>query len=329
MNTWRMLFRRELRRIITDRRLLMIMLGGPFLYGFLFGGVYWNGRVRDIPIVIVDQDHSALSRDLARALLSSESLSLAFYSDSVGDFYEAVKRERAYACVVLPKDLERNVLRGEQGRVAVILDGSNILIGNMTSRAISSTIASYRAQARARRLMATGVSRRQATVAAAPIQPVVRSLFNPAAHYNFFILIGLVLIALQQVTRIGAAISLSLDSEPARRRELATIGGHPGILLTAKLAATAVAILPIAFVAIRLPFDLFGSPFQGNWILSYAILTLYMLMQVLIGYGVSGMCGSALFSLQVLVFVSAPLFTLAGFTWPSYAMPAGCNSSAR
>jgi hypothetical protein len=78
MSIWKRLFRRELKRLLTDRRIVVIMLAGPFFYAFLFGGVYWQGRVREIPIVIVDQDHSEMSRDLSRALLASENLSLAF-----------------------------------------------------------------------------------------------------------------------------------------------------------------------------------------------------------------------------------------------------------
>jgi len=321
VSVWTTHFRRELRRILTERRILLTMLAGPFLYALVFGGVYWSGRIRKVPIVIVDQDHSVLSRDLTRALLASENLSLAFYGDSPADFYEAARRERAYACVVIPKDFERDTVRGRQGRVTVILDGSNILIGNMTSRTISGTIAAYRAGARARRLMAGGMSRAQAMAAAAPIRPVVRPLFNPASHYGFFILAGLVLVALQQVTRMGAAISLSLDAEPANRLEIASIGGSAWSVLTAKVAATSVTVLPIAYVAIRLPFDLFGSPFRGNWCVAYALLTLFMLMQIFAGYGISGICGSAVFSLHVLLYVSVPLFALTGFTWPAYAMP--------
>jgi ABC-2 type transport system permease protein len=297
------------------------VLAGPFLYALVFGGVYWSGRIREVPIVIVDQDQSVLSRDLTRALLASENLSLAFYGNSPADFYEAAKQERAYACVIIPKDFERNTLRGQQGRVAVILDGSNILIGNMTSRTISGTIASYRVGARVRRLMAAGMTRAQATAAAASIRPVVYSLFNPTSHYGFFILVGLVLVALQQVTRMGAAISLSLDSEPKNRVEIAAVGGGIWTVLIAKVAATAVTVLPIAYIAIRLPFDVFGSPFRGSWFLAFAVLTLFMLMQIFVGYGISGICRSAVFSLHLLLFMSVPLFTLTGFTWPAYAMP--------
>jgi ABC-2 type transport system permease protein len=343
MNGWKYHFVKELRRILTDKRIAITMLAGPFLYAFLFGGVYLSGRIRQVPIVIVDQDQSMLSRDLTEALLAGENLSLAFYAASPADFYRAAKRNRAYACVVIPEDFQKDVVRGTGGRITVILDGSNILIGNMTSRAIAGTITAYRVAARARRLMATGTPRSQAMAAALPIQPVVRSLFNPASHYGVFMLIGLVAVALQQMTRMGAALALSLgpesenwnkgDRQSRRKRtfRFSTAGLQGRMLaarrkieislLSAKVAATAALVLPVAFVAVRLPFDIFGSPFRGSWLVAYGVLVLFISMQILIGYGIAGICRSALLSLQVLLFASVPLFTLTGFAWPGDAMP--------
>ena len=344
MSDWKKQFTRELRRIVSDKRIALSMLAGPFIYAFVFGSVYFSGRIRQIPIVIVDQDQSMLSRDLTQALLASENLTLAFYAASPADFPEAAKRNRAYACVVIPEHFQKDVVRGTGGRVTVILDGSNILIGNMTSRTLMGTVAAYRVSARARRLMAEGVSRTRAMGYALPIQPVVRPLFNPSSHYGVFILIGLVGVAIQQMTRIGTSIALNLDPECGTwdpeggsaevrgtrsrssdtRLRWWTNGGRwrpRASMLSAKVAATAALVLPVAFLAVRLPFDLFAGPFRGNWLVAYAVLAFFVVLQVLIGYGIAGICRSALLSLQVLLFVSVPLFTLTGFSWPGYAMP--------
>lgn len=321
MRTWRRQFSRELRRIFTDKRIFVTLLGGPLLYGLLFGCIYSAGRIRHVPILIVDQDHSALSRDLTNALLASDNLSRAFHAQSPAEFNTAVRREQAYACVVIPENFQRDVVRGTGGKIAVLIDGSNVLIGNVASRTISSTIASYRTGARSHRLMMSGMARTSALNTALPIQAVVRPLFNPASHYGFFVLVGLVIVALQQVTRMGTAIALNLESEPGNAAELVRIGGKLWIILSAKTAATTVAVLPVALIALRLPFDLFGSPFRGSWLLAIALLVLFIVMQVLIGYGIAGLCRSALVSLHGLLFASVPLFLLAGFTWPAYAMP--------
>jgi len=321
MKSWREHFVRELKRIFTDKRIYITLLGGPLLYGLLFGCVYSAGRIRAVPVVVVDQDHSALSRDLTSAVLAGENLSLAFYAGSVDEFMAAVKRDQAYACIVIPENFQRDVVRGRAGRVTVVLDGSNVLIGNVAMRAISTTLAAYRTGARSRRLLASGMPRAAAEAAAMPIQPVIRPLYNPTSHYGFFVLVGLVMVAVQQVTRMGTSIALSLEREPRNAGELRRIGGKTWQVLSAKVTATAVAVLPVSLIAVRLPFDLFGSPFRGSWLLAIALLVVFVLMQIMIGYLFAGLCRSALASLHVLLFASVPMFLLAGFTWPSYAMP--------
>jgi ABC-2 type transport system permease protein len=314
-------FIRELRRIFTDKRIVITLLGGPLLYGLLFGYIYSAGRIRGVPVVVVDQDHSELSRDLVSAVLAGENLSLAFYAGSVDEFTVAVKRDQAYACIVIPENFRRDVMRGRAGRVTVLVDGSNVLIGNVAMRTISTAIAAYRTGARSRRLLAAGMPRAAAEAAALPIHPVIRPLYNPTSHYGFFVLLGLVMAAIQQVTRMGTSIALCLEREPRNAMELKRIGGKTWLVLSAKLTATAVAVLPVSLIAMRLPFDLFGSPFRGSWLVAIALLVFFVLMQIMIGYVFAGLCRSALASLHVLLFASVPMFLLTGFTWPSYAMP--------
>ncbi len=260
-------------------------------------------------------------REEGSPVRAGENLSLAFYAGSVDEFMVAVKRDQAYACIVIPENFQRDVVRGRAGRVTVLVDGSNVLIGNVAMRAISTTVASYRTGARSRKLLASGMPHAAAEAAAMPIQPVIRPLYNPTSHYGFFVLIGLVMVAIQQVTRSGTSIALSPEREPRNAGELRRIGGKTGQVLSAKLAATAVAVLPVSLIAIRLPFDLFGSPFRGSWLPANALPVVCVLMQTMIGYVFAGLCRSALTSLHVLLFASVPLFLLAGFTWPSYAMP--------
>lgn len=322
MNRWKHLYKRELRRILTDKRLGPILMAGPLMYVTVFGFVYWDGRTQHVPIAIADQDHSQLSRDLTTSILASESFTLASRTNSADEIRAEITSGKAFVGLVIPRGFERDTRAGRQGRLVMILDGSSILVGNVVSRNLSGIAGTYQAAAYARRLTAAGDTRAAASIHAMPLQAVIRPLFNPTSNYTFFMLIGLACIALQQTTRMGAAVSLGLDSEPEARRELAAVSRDPRTVLTAKLAATATVILPIAYLAIHLPALAFGVPFRGNWLTVYLILLLFMPMQVLIGYGVAGIFRNAALSVQVLMFLSVPLFTVTGFTWSVYAMPA-------
>jgi len=321
MRQWLSIVLRELKTIFSDARVWLIMLLGPFFYALLFGAVYWNGRVREVPTIIIDQDHSRLSRDLASAINASDSLSVIGYGTSVSDFEQAVKRGRAYTCVYIPSNFERDLKKGHQVKVAVLVDGSNTLIGNVGFRALRTVFATYRVGVRERRLMATGIPRSVVDDNAMPVRAEVRPIFNPAYNYSTFLLMGLTCIALQQVTMLGAAISLGLESDRRKRRSLVQISRSPVKVLLGKLTAHMLITVPLALVAIRVPFSLFGTSFHGSWPLVLWVTALFVTVQVLSGFGIAGLCGTSLLSAQVLLAISVPIFILSGFTWPAMAMP--------
>lgn len=322
MRSWLRIVLRELKTIFSDARVWLIMLFGPFFYGILFGVVYWNGRVCEVPTIIIDQDHSQFSRDLVSAINASESLRVTGYGNSVSDFEEAVKHGDAYTCVYIPSNFQRDLKKGHQGRVVVIIDGSNTLIGNVGYRALRTVFATYRLGVREKKLMASGIPKSAVQDNAMPIRAEIRPLFNPAYNYSTFLLMGLTCIALQQVTMLGAAISLGLESDYRRRRSLVEISRSPFQVMLGKLTAHVLITIPLALIAIRIPFSLFGTSFHGSWPLVLWVTALFVTVQILSGFGIAGLCRTSLLSAQVLLAVSVPLFILSGFTWPAMAMPA-------
>lgn len=321
MLSWVRLVLRELRRVFTDSRLALIIFGGPFLYGLLFGGVYWYGRVREVPIFAIDQDNSALSRDLLTAIDASDNLHILRYGETTDDFADAVKRGQVYLCVMIPANFERDLKRGHGARVVVLVDGTNTLVANVTYRSLRTVIATYSAGAQAKRLLLAGTPRRHLMPGISPLQAEFRVMFNPAYNYSTFLLMGLVCIALQQVTMMGAAIALGLECEEKHRRSLLALTHSPLKALLAKTFALCFLMIPLGCLGLYLPFSVFGAAFRGSWNAVLATTALFLLVQVLAGFTVAGICRTALTSVQVLLCLSVPAFLLSGFTWPLMAMP--------
>jgi ABC-2 type transport system permease protein len=312
---------REWQRILRDYRIVTILLGGPFFYALIFGGVYWQGRTEHVPIVIVDQDHSYLSREITTALGASENLHVAGWINATDDFLPLVRREDAYACVVFPPRFEGDVLAGKKPNVGVVFDASNILVNGSTLIAIRSVVATYQVGLSRERLEAVGMSPSAARATAMPLEFATRQLFNPTSNYGYFVLMGLVCVALQSVTRIGCGIAITKDSVMQWSRSFPSRGIDYVEIFVSKALATMLLVLPIAAVALALPFVLFGAPFRGNVLVLLFALPLFVLIQISFGYGYAALCKSPVISTQLHLFMSVVLFTLSGFTWPYYAMP--------
>ncbi|MEN6519688.1 MAG: ABC transporter permease [Armatimonadota bacterium] len=321
MKSFLRVLHRELKTIFSDRRIFLIMLCGPFFYGLIFGGVYLGGRVRQIGTLIVDQDHSSLSRELISDVRASDSLHIVALSQTEGDFEEYVKRGEAYICLVIPHDFEHDIRKGKAVTVAVLMDGSNLLISNVTGRSAKTVIATFGTRVRMKRLMMGGVPKSSLMSESAPIQAEFRPLFNPSYNYSAFLLIGLVCIALQQVTMLGASIALCQDYGTERRRQLRQTCKSPFVALLGKTGAHALIMVPLAFAGSYVPFGLFHCPYHGAWAVMLTATAVFIVVKILAGFGMAGICKSSLLSAQVLLILSVPLFMLTGATWPVCAMP--------
>lgn len=55
-------FARELKRIFTDSGVMLIFFVATLVYPFIYKGMYWNERITDIPVAVVDLSHSSESR---------------------------------------------------------------------------------------------------------------------------------------------------------------------------------------------------------------------------------------------------------------------------
>lgn len=56
------LIKREFRLFWDNSVLRLLFIGAPIMYGILLGFVYQKGKVTDLPVVVVDEDQSQMSR---------------------------------------------------------------------------------------------------------------------------------------------------------------------------------------------------------------------------------------------------------------------------
>ena len=68
---------REWRAISTNAAILLVLIGGIFAYGLLYNLMYAPNLVRKTPVAVVDNSHSALSREYIRLLNASSRVMLA------------------------------------------------------------------------------------------------------------------------------------------------------------------------------------------------------------------------------------------------------------
>lgn len=111
---WAFIIRREFLAVSTRPAVLLVLMGGIFMYGLLYNYMYAPNKVTDMPVAVVDCSHSQLSRNYIRWLEATPQMEV---YGLAGDFREArewMKEARVQGIVYLPRDFEQRVYRGEE-----------------------------------------------------------------------------------------------------------------------------------------------------------------------------------------------------------------------
>ena len=87
--------RREFLAISTSYAVLLVLMGGIFMYGLLYNYMYAPNIVTDVPVAVVDNSHSELSRNFIRWLDATPQAEI--YDQAI-DYHEAKEWMEYFTC---------------------------------------------------------------------------------------------------------------------------------------------------------------------------------------------------------------------------------------
>ena len=119
-------FAQTLRSIFTDGGVLLFCVVVPLLYPVLYAFIYNGETVREVPVVVVDDSHSRLSREYLRRLDATADASIVGRASSIEEAKAAVSRREAYGVVYIPSDFQESLMTGRQTRIQLYCDMSSM-----------------------------------------------------------------------------------------------------------------------------------------------------------------------------------------------------------
>lgn len=302
----------------TFSRVLMGMLEKPMWLMLLvslcvMSMVYANRTVWDLPVAVVDQDHSTASRQLIRQLDATSKISIKTY-DNLPDAQRDLAWRKLFAVIIMPTDLEKKILNGESIVIPVYGDATNRLANGQIQQDVVAAYQQLLNEYNSGLLLRSGFTPGQAEVLLTPIRGQILAVFNPGISFAAIIFPGLLVMLLQHSLLIACVrVSIAMKSAPSGKPSIPVyLGGLS-------------ALLPIwLFLSIVL-FVLWP------WLLGYRqtasipevlLLTFPFLLAVL---GLGKLVTECLRSVEMiyltLSFVTMPIFYISGTIWPLQAMP--------
>ncbi|MGE6451325.1 ABC transporter permease [Shewanella baltica] len=318
------LIRRELSALWRDPWQLALISYIPLLGIFCLWWLFSAGLPRQLPVAIVDQDHSQLSRMLTRQLKANPVTEPQNFTD-LAAAVSAMQQAKVYAIVVFPYDMKKDLLTGHKPTIDVRYNSQFLLVGKLLSSQIQLSLGDGLLQVAGLKQLANGTPKSQVAVNLSPIKSQTTALFNRNNNYIGF-LVPPVLVALWQLlSMLVMANSLNRELHLAPTIQVNgisnTLTEHFWPKVLAKVALfTPILMLQGGFILAWLYLYL-ALPMAG----SLALLLLAQLVMLL-----------AVWSLVLLIFVVmrdsarvisfctalfAPAFAFMGITFPTHDMP--------
>ncbi|MGL5335030.1 MAG: ABC transporter permease, partial [Enterovibrio sp.] len=191
------LLRRELAALLRDPWQLALISYLPLLSMLCLWWMFSAGLPRQLPVAIVDQDHSQLSRMLTRQLKANSVTDPQSFSDLPAAI-DAMKEARVYAMVVFPHGMKQDLLTGHKPIIDVRYNSQFLLVGKLLSSQIQLTLGEGLSKVARLKQLASGASAAQVDVRLKPIKSQTTALFNRNNNYIGF-LVPPVLVALWQL----------------------------------------------------------------------------------------------------------------------------------
>ena len=303
-------FLQTLRQIVREKETLVILFGASVFYALFYPTPYMKQVLRDLPIIVVDRDHTALSRQITRWLDASEAAQVAGRISDLDAAQDSVRAGASGAVLLIPQDFERHVLRGEPAYVEAYADASYFLVYSTALRAINGVVGTVSAGVSVRRLQAAGLTDQAALRRARPVTFVGWPLFNPLAGYGTFVVPAVFILILQQTILIGIAALRVAEREKGSSREpiWAVLGG--------KTAATALIYVAHGLFMFGVVFSLYGFPMRASWLDVIVFLIPYFAAVTLLGLVVAELFERPESSTVALAAMSLPAIFMSGISFP-------------
>lgn len=307
---------KEVRHILRDPQLLGFALLMPVILLLIFGYAV-SFDLHDIPLAVVDQDHTETSRALVRDFEQAGTFVTTVRPTDPSAVEPLFRRDVAKVALIIPPGFARSAARGEVARAQLLLDGSD----NTTA----ATALGY-----ATSIALTGA---RSSGAASPdpllVEARTRTFFNPTLESAVFLVPGLIALILVIVAVMLTSLAVAREYERGSMEQLfSTPVGRLEIIL-GKLGPNFILGMLQVLIVLLIGVALFEVPVRGSVLAVFAVSAVFIMAMLMQGLLISVLTKSQMLASQLAAITTLlPALLLSGFIYPVENLPAALQALA-
>ena len=312
MTRVRHLMRKEFLELRQDPKLFGIVIVAPILQLTMLGYAATTD-VKDVPLLVVDQDRSAESRELVSRFDASANFVVIDAAPSIRDVDDYLDRGDAWMALNIPDDYSERVRRGGPATIQVVADGSDANSTNVALGYARSLVSGY-----GRELAAAN-----GRASAGPlIDADVRVWFNPGLESRDFMIPGILALLLLVVTTNLSSMAIVREKELGTLEQLNVTPLSRWELIVGKLLPYALLGMLDVLLVVAVAVGWFEVPLRGSVLLLLVMCGVYLMTTLGLGLFVSTISATQQQAMMTTsFFFLLPMVFLSGFIFPIENMP--------
>ena len=312
----------EFRNIMRDHGVVLFVFFVPLLYPLLYAFIYTNETVRDVPVAVVNDSGSALSRQFVRLLDATPEVRVVASCPDVAEAEHLNRLGEIYAFVVIPADFDRTLDQGRQAVIGVYADMAGMLYYKSALLAATNVSLALNKELKVERFY-TGATPRQEAIATQPVDYDYVALYNPQSGFASFLMPAVMMLIIQQTLMLGIGMVGGGIRERFNGRALPPMRafGNPLAVTFGKTIVYFAIYIIIAAYMFTVVNYLFGLPARGRFVTYIAFIVPYILACIFMGITFSSFLYRREDCIVLFVFMSVPLLFISGISWPGAAIP--------
>ena len=307
-------FIKEFQQMMRDRLTFAMAVGVPILQLVLFGYAI-NTDPKGLPTAIVSTDSGPLSRSIVAALQNTGYYRVDHLGTSEAEGDALVDTGKVQFLIVIPPDFSKRVVRGERPALLVSVDATD-------PSASGNAIAALNAVAgqALRHDLQQGPLRGLQTPPA-PYEVRIHRRYNPEGLSRYNIVPGLIGTILTMTMVMLTALAMTRERERGTMENLLATPVRPSEVMVGKILPYVVMGYIQLGVILGAAFALFQVPMEGSFVLLMAMIGVFIVANLAVGFTFSTIARNQLQAMQMTFFFFLPSMLLSGFMFPFRAMP--------
>jgi len=301
------LIEKEFKSIIRNKFLPKLIFGFPVVMMLVMPWAA-NLDIKDIKVVVVDNDRSGMSRKLIDKINASKYFIVEDYCLSYKDARNAVEHDKADIILEVPHDFENSLNREGISKVNISANAVNATRGGMGSAYLAAVISDF-------------CSDQNVNIKVPSIDVISQTRYNPTMNYKKFMVPALMAMLLTMLCGFLPALNIVSEKETGTIEQINVTPVPKFVFIFSKLVPYWIIGFIVLTMVIILARIFYGVFPQGNLAAFYFLASIFVLVVSGLGLVISNNSNTMQQAMFVMFFFMLIMIMISGLFTPVESMP--------